>query len=63
MLILWECHVNDSFKALRTNRDDRFPLPTAAEALAIVPGWTSLPNSNCIISWLMVAGPGTFGAN
>lgn len=55
--------MNNSLKAPRTNRDDRFPLPTAAEALAIVSGWTSLPNSNCIISSFMVAGPGTCGAN
>lgn len=55
--------MNDSLKALRTNRDDRFPLPTAAEAPAIVPGWTSLANSNCIMSSFMVAGPGTCGAN
>lgn len=28
--------------------DDRFPLPTAVEALAVVPGWASPPNSNHI---------------
>lgn len=55
--------MNDSLKAPRTNRDDSFPLPTAAEALAIVPDCTSLPNSNCIISSFMVAGPGTCEAN
>lgn len=36
--------------------DDLYSLPTAAETLAVVPGCTSPPNSNYIMSSFIVAG-------